>query len=162
MESIQEAVIQAIIDSITDTSKTAIAGKNWFKFEDDELSTLHLELICLLISAIDLAAFVFFKSNQKERSAFMDSFYNKLEDHYSWLPPEIASQFDVILYNRIDAYGRIISAYEDYDHRIAEFFTNLFGRKNDQEMVQIVQYIFMQHLIKIKEILENYFEKDCK
>ena len=157
MKPTQDVVIQAIIDSITDTSKTTIAGKSWFNFEDDELSTLHLELICLLVAAVALASFVAFRSNQSQRSDFMDSFYEKLEDHYNWLPSEIASQFDAIIDSRISAYGHIISTYEDYDLRISQSFANLFDRENDQEMIQIIRLVFMRHVDRIKQILANHF-----
>ena len=157
MKTTQDVVIQAIIDSITDTSKTTIAGKDWLKFEDDELSTLHLELICLLVSAVDLSSFVALRSNERQRSAFMDSFYEKLEDHYNWLPAEIASEFDTILDGRIRAYGNIISTYDDYDLRIAQYFTNLFDRENDQEMIKIIRLVFMRHVDITKQIFANHF-----
>ena len=157
MKSTQDIVIQAIIDSITDTSKTTIAGKKWFMFEDDELSIFHLELICLLVSAVDLASFVAFRSNQDQRADFMDSFYEKLENHYNWLHRDISSQFDTIVDSRINAYGHIISTYDDYDLRIAQYFANLFDRENDQEMIQIIRLVFMRHLDRIKQIIASYF-----
>lgn len=160
MKPTQDIVIEAIIDSITDTSKTTIAGKNWFKFEDDELSTLHIELVFLLVAAVDFASFVAFRSNENQRSNFMDSFYEKLEDHYNWLPSEIDSKFYDILDSRISSYGHIISTYQDYDLRIAQFFANLLDRENDQEIIQIIRLVFMQQVDRLNQILANHFAID--
>ena len=87
----------------------------------------------------------------------MDSFYEKLEDHYNWLPSEIASQFDAILDSRISAYGHIVSTYKDYDLRIAQSFASLFDRENDQEVIQIIRLVFMRYVDRIKKILTNHF-----
>jgi hypothetical protein len=146
-------IIIAIIESICDTEKTAFAGKNIFKLEEDDLPTFHLELVCLLVASVDLAAFLAFRSNLKDRSDFMDSFYEKFEAHYDWMPAEAANHFFTILDSRVDIYAKIGVEYEDYDFQIAYFFSSLFDRQNDQETIDFTRNLLLVHTKKIQEII---------
>jgi hypothetical protein len=155
MESMMTTTIQAIIDSITDSEKTTMAGKDWFKIDENELSIFHLELLCLLVSAVDFAVYNYFISNQTKKSDFMDIFYEKLDNHYGRVSAEIKTKFYAILDARVAIYGRLIAAHEDFDFRIAEAFLNFIGRKNRIEDIRVIQHIFFHYTKATKEILEK-------